>query len=78
MIEELSLASSLAWSHRSVGLAWQHRIGLVTMVRRKAPRIPDAPPDQLLAGADPKTTFDSNGLLDDLEKALANRDLNAE
>lgn len=48
------------------------------MVRRKAPRIPDAPPDQLLAGADPKTTFDSNGLLDDLEKALANRDLNAE
>ena len=37
----------------------------------KKPRIPDAALDQLLAGADPKTVFDPNGLLDDLKKALA-------
>jgi hypothetical protein len=37
------------------------------MARRKAPRIPDALLDQLLAGADPKTAFDANGLLDDPE-----------
>ncbi len=42
------------------------------------PRIPAAVLDQLLAGADPKTVFDSNGLLDDLKKALAERVLNAE
>ncbi len=30
------------------------------------------------AGADPKTAFDPNGLLDDLKKALAKRALNAE
>lgn len=48
------------------------------MARRKAPRIPDALLDQLLAGADPKTAFDTNGLLDDLKKALAERALNAE
>ena len=48
------------------------------MPRRKAPHIPDAILDQLLAGADPKTAFDSNGLLDDLKKALAERALNAE
>ena len=47
------------------------------MARRKAPRIPDALLDQLLAGADPKTAFDANGLLDDLKKALAERALNA-
>ena len=41
------------------------------MARRKAPRIPDALLDQLLAGADPKTAFDADGLLDDLKKALA-------
>ena len=35
------------------------------------PCIPDAVLDQLLAGADPKTVFDPNGLLDDLKKALA-------
>jgi hypothetical protein len=35
--------------------------------------IPDAILDQLLAGADPKTAFDPNGLLDDLKKALAER-----
>ena len=48
------------------------------MARRKEPRIPDAVLDQLLAGADPKTAFDPNGLLDDLKKALAERALNAE
>jgi putative transposase len=48
------------------------------MARRKAPRSPDALPDQLLAGADPKTAFDPNGLLDDLKKAFAERALNAE
>ncbi len=48
------------------------------MPRRKEPRIPDAILDQLLAGADPKTAFDPNGLLDDLTKALAERALNAE
>ena len=48
------------------------------MARRKAPHIPDALLDQLLAGADPKTAFDADGLLDDLKKALAERALNAE
>jgi putative transposase len=48
------------------------------MARRKEPKIPDAILDQLLAGADPKTAFDPNGLLDDLKKALAERVLNAE
>lgn len=48
------------------------------MARRKAPRIPDALLDQLLAGADPKTASDANGLLDELKKALAERALNAE
>src|SRR4051812_2571422 len=49
-----------------------------SMARRKAPHIPDALLDQLLAGADPKTAFDADGLLDDLKKALAERALNAE
>ncbi|WP_238294361.1 transposase, partial [Methylobacterium longum] len=48
------------------------------MARRKAPRIPDALLDQLLAGADPKTAFEADGLLDELKKALAERALNAE
>src|SRR3954449_13183580 len=48
------------------------------MPRRKEPRIPDAILDQLLAGADPRTAFDPNGLLDELKKALAERALNAE
>jgi putative transposase len=48
------------------------------MPRRKQPRIPDAILDQLLAGADPKTAFDPDGLLDGLKKALAERALNAE
>ena len=48
------------------------------MARRKAPHIPDALLDQLLSGADPKSAFDADGLLDDLKKALAERALNAE
>ncbi len=48
------------------------------MARRKSPRIPDALLDQLLAGADPKTASDANGLIDELKKALAERALNAE
>jgi putative transposase len=48
------------------------------MPRRKAPHIPDELLDQLLAGADAKTAFDANGLLDALKKALAERVLNAE
>jgi putative transposase len=48
------------------------------MPRREEPKIPDALLDQLLAGADPKTAFDPNGLLDGLKKALAERALNAE
>src|SRR5690242_3515965 len=48
------------------------------MPRRKEPRIPAAVLDQLLAGADAKTAFDPNGLIDDLKKALAERVLNAE
>ncbi|MBP0573277.1 transposase, partial [Mycobacterium tuberculosis] len=34
--------------------------------------------DQLLGGADAKSAFDSNGLIDQLKKALAERALNAE
>ena len=48
------------------------------MARRKAPHIPDAILDQLLAGADPKAAFEADGLLDRLKKALAERALNAE
>jgi putative transposase len=48
------------------------------MARRKQPVIPDAVLDQLLAGADAKTAFDKDGLLDELKKALAERALNAE
>ena len=48
------------------------------MPRCKEPTIPDAILDQLLAGADPKTAFDPDGLLDGLKKALAERALNAE
>ena len=36
------------------------------MPRRKEPRIPDALLDQLLGGADPRTAFDPNGLLDEV------------
>jgi putative transposase len=48
------------------------------MARRKEPVIPDSILDQLLAGSDAKTVFESNGLLDQLKKALAERALNAE
>jgi putative transposase len=48
------------------------------MARRKQPVIPDAVLDQLLGGADPKTAFAADGLLDQLKKALAERALNAE
>jgi putative transposase len=34
--------------------------------------------DQLLEGRDPKTVFESEGLLDELKKGLAERILNAE
>jgi putative transposase len=40
------------------------------MPRRKEPRIPDAVLDQLLAGADPRTALEPNGLIDDLKKAV--------
>ncbi|WP_064697852.1 IS256 family transposase [Rhizobium aegyptiacum] len=40
--------------------------------------IPDSILDQLLAGSDAKTAFESNGLLHQLKKALAERALNAE
>ncbi len=48
------------------------------MARRKQPAISDQLLDQLLAGADPKTAFAKDGLLDELKKALAERALNAE
>ena len=48
------------------------------MARRKEPVIPDAILDQLLGGADAKSAFENNGLLDQLKKALAERVLNAE
>jgi putative transposase len=48
------------------------------MARRKEPIISDSILDQLLAGSDAKTAFESNGLLDQLKKALAERALNAE
>ena len=48
------------------------------MARRKQPVIADALLDQLLGGADPKTAFAKDGLLDELKKALAERALNAE
>lgn len=48
------------------------------MARRKAPVIPDQLLDQLLSGADAKTAFEKDGLLDELKKALAERALNAE
>jgi putative transposase len=48
------------------------------MARRKAPVIADQLLDQLLAGADAKTAFEKDGLLDKLKKALAERALNAE
>ena len=43
------------------------------MARGKQPVIPDALSDQLLAGADAKTAFDKDGLLDALKKAVGER-----
>jgi putative transposase len=48
------------------------------MPRRKTPAIPDALLDQLLAGADPRSALESDGLIDSLKKALTERALNAE
>lgn len=48
------------------------------MPRRKAPCVPDALLDQLLAGTDPQSALAPDGLLDSLKKALAERVLNAE
>lgn len=48
------------------------------MARRKEPIIPDSILDQLLNGADAKTAFETNGLLDQLKKALAELALNTE
>jgi putative transposase len=64
------LISCVVWAQ------WEERS--YPMARRKDPKIPDAILDQLLGGADPKTAFDPNRLLDDLKKALAERALNAE
>jgi putative transposase len=47
------------------------------MARHK-PTIPPELLDQLLEGSDPKTVFESEGLLDELKKALAERILDAE
>ena len=48
------------------------------MPRRKEPSIPDALLDQRLGGADPRSVFDPNDLLDGLKKAFAERVLDAE
>ena len=48
------------------------------MARRKAPLIPDALLDQLLAGRDPQSALGQGGLLDELKRALAERAPNAE
>ena len=48
------------------------------MARRKAPKIPDQLLDQLLAGRDPGSALSEGGVLDDLERAFAERALNAE
>jgi putative transposase len=48
------------------------------MSRIKAPIIPDAILDQLLRGADIKTAFERDGLLDQMKKALTERALRAE
>jgi len=47
------------------------------MARRK-PTIPPELLDRLLEGTDPKTVFESEGLVDELKKALAERILDAE
>ena len=48
------------------------------MAANKDDRIKDEVVDQLLAGRDPATVFESGGLIDELKKRLAERMLNAE
>ena len=48
------------------------------MAKNDAERFSKELLDQLLAGRDPKTVFESGGLIGDLKKALAERMLNAE
>jgi hypothetical protein len=43
------------------------------MARRKAPVIPDALLDQLLAGRDPQAALGKDGLIDEQKRALASR-----
>jgi hypothetical protein len=43
------------------------------MPRRKEPKFSDVLLDQLLAGADPRTAFNPNGLLDGLKKPPVGR-----
>ena len=47
------------------------------MARRKAPAIPDELSDQSLAGRDPGSALSEGGVLDDRERAFAERALNA-
>jgi putative transposase len=48
------------------------------MAANKDEGIGDEVVDQLLAGRDPATVFESGGLIDELKKRLAERMLNAE
>jgi putative transposase len=48
------------------------------MAANKDEGIADEVVDQLLAGRDPATVFESGGLIDELKKRLAERMLNAE
>ena len=60
------------------GRVWPQLSADYRLTSRKEPKIPDAVLDQLLAGADPKTAFEPDGLLDEMKRALAERTLNAE
>ena len=40
------------------------------MPARKKPVLPDALVDQLMAGRDPSTLFDKDGLLDEFKRAI--------
>lgn len=48
------------------------------MARRKEPLIANELLDRLLAGRDPQTAFEKDGLIDELKRALTERALNAE
>lgn len=50
----------------------------ISCAKRKQPAIPHGLLDQLLTGAEAKTAFAKDGLLDELKKAVAARALNAE